>query len=73
MTPIEKKSLEHILSMLDSYNNYTGWSALNKALIHFKVDSDSAKEILKWYEEGEQTEYKKVVEAKNWVKTLLEN
>lgn len=71
MNGIEKKSLEHVKELLDSYETYKTWKVLNEVLINNKIDGDIARFILNAFDDSIRVQSDIVKNAKSWVEVLI--
>ncbi len=71
---IQNKVVEHVSDLLDSIETFEVYSRVSKVIESFDIERDQKHEILNQMTEA-QNKYitNNVEEAKEWIKTLLED
>tara|TARA_X000001382_G_C3165613_1_gene177746 strand:+ start:1172 stop:1408 length:237 start_codon:yes stop_codon:yes gene_type:complete len=74
MMRIQNKVVEHVSDLLDSIETFEVYSRVSKVIESFDIERDQKHEILNQMTEA-QNKYitNNVEEAKEWIKTLLED
>jgi hypothetical protein len=71
MINLQKKSLEHVIELLDSFDTHKAYSALIEAMTSNGIDNETRTKIYNKYQEALSLQTKKIIEAKSWVKTIV--
>lgn len=71
MMNIQKKSLQHVSDILDSFDIYPIYSALIDAMLQANIDTEIRSKIMEKYQIAISEQSKKVSIAKNWVDVLI--
>ncbi len=73
MTPIQQKSLKHVLKTLGSFNDYSVYAALNSGLEESAISEINKSKAMSKYEEAMRREKEKIVEAVEWINAILKD
>jgi hypothetical protein len=71
MLNIQKKSLHHVLETLKSFDTYPIYKAIIDAMTDAGIENNVRSKIADKYQTAMCEQNKKVIDAKEWVNTLI--
>lgn len=73
MSNIQKKTLQHVSSILKSVDSYPTYSELNNKMTEAGIDNDIKLKILAIYQSAISIEFNKVKDANGWIEALIDD
>ena len=71
MSKLQTKSLQHVSTLLQSYDTYPTYKSLNDIMDKLQVDNTTKHRIMNTFQDEIRKETSKIAQAKEWLETVI--